>query len=700
MSAIGDSLPRPGGSGPEPPSRGGGRCALRYTFAMRTVKLLVIALGALLAVFAILLASVWLFVKPNDYKGPIEQLVKDSTGRELALPGAIKLSVFPWIALQLGPASLGNPPGFGTEPFASVRHVALRVKLLPLLHGQLQIGRVEIDGLDLRLLRNTAGKGNWQGFGGGAGQGAPTSAGETTGALPELAGLILKDGRIRYGAMRADHVDLAVGHLGAGIAVPIKLSLDVTSKPGTPAIGLEANFDLTPDAKIRHFRVAALELRGKIHPRGGGGTVDWTFGAPDSTLDLKTQTASIPAFILHFADARATGSLDAAQILGSPTASGAFRLDPLAPRELLDQLSIAPPRTRDAKALERLAASGDFAYGANALRLTKLDVRLDDTRLQGSAAITNLTTHAASFDLALDHIDFDRYLSAAPRSTPAGSSPAPGPDPLKTLRLDGRLAIGNARIDGVTLGRVRVDIVARHGVTRIAPVNAQLYGGSTAGSVTIDDRGAAPVIQIAQTVTDVDVARLLQDFAKTKRLSGRGNLTATLTARGLGAGAILRTLNGHVTADLAGGAIEGIDLWSDVNHAMALLHKQSLPAGTDAGRTTFDTFRASADIANGVATTKDLTIVSQNLHVTGQGTTNLVTRVIDYRLQATIRRAPGAHAPTLANVPVLVTGTLSAPKVRPDLAGMAETRVRQTVETRAKELQKTLENKLKNFFHH
>ncbi|NNM62687.1 MAG: AsmA family protein, partial [Steroidobacteraceae bacterium] len=117
---------------------------------MRTVKLIAIALGALIALFAALLASVWLFVTPNDYKTQIEQLVKDETGRELALPGAIKLSVFPWIALQLGPASLGNPPGFPTVPFASVKHVALRVKLLPLLlHNQLRIGRIEIDGLDL-----------------------------------------------------------------------------------------------------------------------------------------------------------------------------------------------------------------------------------------------------------------------------------------------------------------------------------------------------------------------------------------------------------------------------------------------------------------------------------------------------------------------------------------------------------------------
>src|SRR6201993_2131121 len=129
---------------------------------MRILKLLAIALAGLLALLAIVLLAVRAFVDPNDYKDRIARAVRNSTGRELALPGEIRLSVFPGIALELGPASLGNPPGFGEEPFAAVKHAALRVRLLPLLRKQVEIGRVEIDGLDLRLGKNAAGRGNWQ----------------------------------------------------------------------------------------------------------------------------------------------------------------------------------------------------------------------------------------------------------------------------------------------------------------------------------------------------------------------------------------------------------------------------------------------------------------------------------------------------------------------------------------------------------
>src|SRR5580698_11467532 len=116
----------------------------------------------IVALFGVALVVVWLTVDPNNFKPRIASIVKQSTGRELKLSGDIKLSVFPWVALELGPASLGNPPGFGDEPFLSFSHASVRVRLLPLLRQRLEIARVEVEGLDLRLRKNAAGRGNWQ----------------------------------------------------------------------------------------------------------------------------------------------------------------------------------------------------------------------------------------------------------------------------------------------------------------------------------------------------------------------------------------------------------------------------------------------------------------------------------------------------------------------------------------------------------
>jgi len=557
---------------------------------VRGVKFLGIALAGLIGAIVVLLLLLWLFVNPNDYKGRIVQTVRSATGRELELPGDLKLSVFPWIALELGPASLGNAPGFGTEPFAAVRHVAVRVKLLPLLRKRLRVGRLDIDGLDVRLHRNAQGQGNWQNFGGGnaAAPGAEPAE-SATAVLEDVSGVAINDSRVSYEDTVADQVNLTVGHVVAGASVPVTLKVNVLMSGGTRPI--------------------------------------------------------------------------------------------------------------------KIAAHGDLIYGENALHATGLVVQLDDSTLRGDAAITDLDTKAIRFNLDLDHINVDRYLAAmrlergkAPPPSEAKSA-EPTSDVPQDLQVAGTIAISSATIVGVTVTQVRANVATKEGVTRISPATAKLYGGSYSGDITLDERGSSPALKLDQSLTGVDVTLLLQDFAKLRRVSGRANVTADLTAHGLASEEFIKSLSGRVNAYVANGAIEGIDLWFEINRAIALLQKQTLPAAKSSGRTTFDVFKASAVVVNGVATTKDLTIASQKLRVSGEGTTNLVNEAINYQIKATILKevptAKPAPEATLAEIPLTITGTLKSPEVSPNLQALAAARVQQELEKHQGELQQRLQDALK-----
>src|SRR5882762_10373702 len=193
---------------------------------MRTAKILTIVVAAVIACFVLALLAVRLFVDPNDYKPRIEAAVKNATSRELLLQGAIKLSVFPWIALELGPASLGNPPGFSEDPFVSFQHASVRVKLLPLLSKRLEVGRVEVDGLDLKLLKNAEGKGNWEGFGGSK-ESAPAEAPtKTGGALAGIDGIKITNARATYENLTFENLNLETGAFVDKSVVPVTLHVD------------------------------------------------------------------------------------------------------------------------------------------------------------------------------------------------------------------------------------------------------------------------------------------------------------------------------------------------------------------------------------------------------------------------------------------------------------------------------------------
>lgn len=492
-----------------------------------------------------------------------------------------------------------------------------------------------------------------------------------------------------------------MGRVASGLAVPISLKLDLTTHSGAQPLALASRFDVVPDFTRQQYRLAPFELSGTVTPGSGAAALPWKVSLPELSLDLATQTVRAPSFAAQVSDARLAGSALGEQILDAPRISGTFKLEPVGLRQLMRQLGVTPPETRDPKALSRFAASGEFAYGANAVRATKLVVQLDDSTLRGDAAVTDLDTKAMSADLALDRIALDRYMSPSKPGAAArpGDLPTTG---LKALRMKGQFAIGSATILGLDVAQIRLTVVAKDGIVHISPAVARLYGGNYSGDITLDARGALPVIKVDQSMTGIDVAPLLTDLAKIERISGHGTVTSNLTARGSTSEQVLKSLDGHVAAELADGAVDGMDLWFEIRRALALVQQQTLPAGTSSGRTKFDMFKATADLKDGVASSRDLTITSQNLRVTGQGTVNLVTNAISYQAKATIlKEAPAAHAAPgaiLADIPLTITGTLTSPQVRPDVAGIAKARVQQELDKNKEQLQQKLEEQLKGLF--
>lgn len=673
---------------------------------MRGLKITGLVLGAFAALLIILLLALHLLVNPNDFKGRIAKVVRDSTGRELLLPGDIKLSVFPWVALEFGPASLGNPPGFAAEPFLAVKRVDLRVQLLPLLRRQLRIGRIKVAGLDLRLMKNAKGVANWEGFGGKE-PGTQAEANKTSAAdaLQDLAGISIKDSRVSYQETVAEHLNLEVGHVAQGVTTPVRMDVHVARGASAAPLDLQMAFDLASDFAGERYRLSKLALAATRAALGSNPALKLTLSVPELGADLKAQTVHAAAFSAAAGGARVGGTLQGTKILDAPSLGGTFRLEPCSPRDLLTALGIAPPKTRDPRALSRLSAGGQFAYGSKSALVSGLLVQLDDSSLKGRAGITDLDSGAIGFDLALDQIDLDRYRPPVgpPSKVPPAAKTArddTAPVGLKTLRLDGKITAGQMSIAGVKLTQLAMTMVAKDGVTHVAPATAGLYGGEFTGDVTLDAREAVPLVKISQTLSGVDVAQLLRDLTgRPSRISGHGRVVTNLTARGAGADSVVRSLNGHVAADLDHGALEGVDLWFEINRAVALIQKQALPAGNSSGRTRFDTFKATADLTDGVATTKDLSIISQNLHLTGQGTFNIVSEAVDYQVRAMIlKQATGAVSGSnlLADIPATVTGTLASPKVRPDLQGLAKARVQQELDKHKDELKQKLQDQLKN----
>ena len=660
---------------------------------MRIARILTLIVAVGVALVAAALLAVWLLVNPNDFKPRIAAAVKASTGRELVLSGDLKLSVFPWIALELGPGSLGNPPGFAAEPFLSFNHAAVRVRVWPLLAKRLDIGRVELDGLDVRLLKNAAGRGNWQGLGrttvapaAAAAPGHP-SAGES---LAGIASITVTQARLTYQDLTVENIQLETGAVASGSVVPVTLHLEAKRGNGDSA-SLEVRLDLSANSTDERLSLQALDLDGAVTLAGDPRAIKGRFVAPAVDVDLAKQTLSVPKFALTAAGADVGGTLDGTAILDAPAFAGNVTLSPLLLREFVPRFGITLPAMRDPKALSTVSATAYVDYGAKALRVDHLSMALDDTHLTGNAAV-NLATHAVTFALGVDRIDVDRYLpppQAAPaRAAAPGPAPAPAALPVEPapLNVEGTLSLSEVHAAPLDLSDVKVTLSAQDGVLHLHPLTAQIDGGQYAGDITLRYGGATPTLSLDEHLSGIDVGKLMAAQSKKLKLSGHGNLNLKATGEGVGADALLQSLNGHFDANVAGGALEGLDLGFELGQAEALLRHSAAPA-QNTHRTAFDALKVSAEIVHGVATTRDLLISSAVLKVMGQGTANLASQALDLALVADTTIVGG----TPLQIPATVTGTWADPTVRPDLAALAKGQL-------AEKAKDVLKSKLKDLF--
>jgi AsmA protein len=642
---------------------------------MKTAKILGGIVGGVVLLIAIALIAVWLLVNPNNYKGRIEAAVKEATGRDLALKGDLKLSVFPWVALELGPSTLSNLPGFGDEPFLAFNHAAVRVRLLPLLHQDLEVAKVELDGLDLRLKKNADGKGNWE----SANPSKPEEpAPKKSGSGPKLesiGGVKVTHGRVSLNQYVMENFDLETGSISATAQVPVTMSFDANRGVQGEKFNLTARLDLEDNPDSDDIKVAALSINGAMSRAGDDRPMHYEFSVPNLEANLTTQTLAVPDFSLTLSSLKLTGKLNGTQITDDLHLTGTLALQSLVLGEFAPRFGIALPKARDPKALSSLSAGMNFAYDAKEASLSDLSIKLDDSTLKGIIDVALEPAMAVKFALAVDRIDLDRYRPP-PNTTPdpksaAANQPAPKPpdDQSPPLTASGTFSLAAAHAAGLDFTNLNVTVDMKDNVTHLHPLTAQLYGGTYSGDLTYDARTATPSLGMDEHLTSVDMTRLAANTKAKGRVSGKATVNIKGAARGADADNILKTLNGHFDASIANGALEGVDLGYDLAMAQSLIEKQGITSSQDTKRTKFDAFKDTATITNGVAETNDLSIISPVLKVSGKGTINLRNEALDMNLTASVMKSATT---TAVEVPVKVTGTYSDPTVKPDMEGLAK----------------------------
>ena len=601
---------------------------------------------ALVALVIVAIVVIPLVIDPNDYREQIQTEVKNATGRDLTIGGDLKLSVFPWIGVEINQVALSNAKGFQAPEFARIEQAEVKVKLLPLLSKQVEVSTVVLKGLQLNLEKNKAGQTNWDDLakGGAAAEEKPKEPAADGGA-----GIAA----IAIGGLQIEQAQLSWKDASTGEQYTI------------------SDFDLHTDA-LKFAQPMAVDL---------GMTLESQKPKVTARLEMKGDLVIAKDMqSLEFKGLQLV--LDSA---GEPIPNGAMKID----------------------LFSNLAA--DFS-GDGSLALNDLKIKFDDTTFTGKSSVTNLGKPAIRFSLAGDTLNVDRYLpkteegdaKPAPSPTEAATGAALIPvDTLRALDIVGDISIQHVIFNGLKAEGVKLDIDARNGVLKSTQAVSQFYQGSYAGKTTVDARQNTPLISVTENMKDIQIQPMLADLTGESILSGTANINADVNTKGNTVDAFKANLNGKAGFSFNDGAFKGINIAAKIREAQAALKGQKLPPGNEPNQTDFTEIKGTANIVNGLVKNDDLTASSPLLRVEGKGTADLVSEKIDYALTTRLvgslqgQSAKDAEDMRKISIPIVVGGTFAQPSYKLDLKSMLAETQKAKIEEKKTELKEKADEKLK-----
>lgn len=694
---------------------------------MKWIKRLLGLIAVLILLVVIVAAYLLITFDANDYKERIEAEVQEATGRELTLSGPIGLTLFPSLGLRLEEVRFGNAEGFGDEPFAEIDVVDVAVAVMPLLRRELEVQRVEADGVRLNLARDEQGRNNWDDLLEHAGEARDDAVGaddeertetETRLALQriDVAGISLTNARVRWDdretGMQAtlEPFELQIGRFRPGIETRLDLEAVVRAEGGDLAEPVELALDLggllNVDLLNERYSVrrlnATLGLDGGGLPRAVGMTLE-----TDVALEMAdAMSLRLERLTLGVSSVRMTGFAELSDLGGEqPQVRTEMRTNTFNLKDVLTDLGMDAPATSDPDALSRIAL--DFSARGNfqELNMDPFLITVDDAMLSGSAGWDGSDERPLiRFDVSGERLNLDRYLppEVEEARTENGNGERDADEdiaielPLEALRsvdVDGSAALGRLDVMGMVLRNIELQIRAEAGDWNIQPLNAEAYDGELTSRLRLDARHDAPRYELAADLQGLDIGALLEDFqGDDARLMGTGNLELDITTRGELLSQLKGALNGSGNMRFEDGAVRGINVAQIIRRAEARLRGEQLE-DEEPNQTDFSELTGSFTIREGVVHNEDLEATSPLLRVRGQGQADLNDDSLDYRVDTTVvgtlEGQGGRELDDLRGVtlPIRITGAFTDPSFRLDLEDVVRERYEGEARERVREEQ-------------
>ena len=336
----------------------------------KPLKYGLIGLGTLVVVAVAGAAIFAVTFDPNRYKGEIERMAKEKTGRTLAIKGDIRMAFWPSLGAEVGGVTFSEK-GAGQE-FVSFDKAHASVKLMPLLRGEYIVDSVTLSGLKARIVKGKDGRYNFSDLMEGEAQAKPAPEQKKAPEASSSSPLVFDIASVNIERAAATYIDQAAGQEYA--------LADLKLKTGRIAQDAQGKLDFATVAtrKAPPLQVK-LEVDGDYRLNGGKLSGDMVIKLDDSTIKAKF-TAAEPYELDASID-----KLNLDRYLGAPEQSASAGKPAAAAEKPAPKAEADTPV--DLSALKGINAKGRIQIGALEVR----GLKLADVNAQFNAANGRVT---------------------------------------------------------------------------------------------------------------------------------------------------------------------------------------------------------------------------------------------------------------------------------------------------------------------
>ncbi len=410
---------------------------------VRIAKWTAIAAGSLLVLLVLGVFVLTSVIDPNRYRGQVERIVADLTGRPLVIEGNLEITWFPWLGVRMGHAHLGDVPDAAGAPLAEWDSLSVAAKVVPLLKGQVVVDRIRLQNPHIHLRRDRQGRGNWEDLGprrqsasaaetlgspsapGPKTNGGPAPPTGTTGAT-QVAGLEIRDGMLDYAdeetgqQVSLSDLRLDVGEWRAGRTLPVSMKF-IAHADSLPPQGVKVELE-------------TAELGVRIEP---------------------PLNVAAPKVTLRVADAKIDGDFNFDRTSDSHlNARGSADIQVPSVRKLAADLALNQTMPRDPTTLGPLELRTRWSYVDGAVEAKPISLRLDGVNFNGWVERTSPPRSAWRFELHGDRIDLGRYVKIDTTSKKPFELPV---EALRSLNANGSVIFDQAVLADARMSDVRLE---------------------------------------------------------------------------------------------------------------------------------------------------------------------------------------------------------------------------------------------------